>query len=153
MVVLLHAVVLVAHTIIQREALGRTETVLSVRSPIPIAVTTPIGGRLQRRSHRAGCARCQIAVDIKGARQLALRIDSRLETNELASSRISRKIGQIVEAVLRPCTKLLHCLRVSAVRIVQLYVGNPTSELHGVPALGPAKVVLGLYGILRSADR
>src|SRR5208283_3327678 len=70
---------------------------------------------------------------------------------ELASTRVSGNVRQIIQAVTEGRPKLFHRLRVSTIGYVQLDVGKHPAELQVVSALGPRQIISELQGILRSA--
>ena len=75
---MLHAVVFVAHSIVERQAWSEPEAVLGIKRPVVVAVASPVGSRGQRRSDDAVCWTWadRVAVHIDWAGERTFRIDS-----------------------------------------------------------------------------
>ena len=154
MIVMLHAEVLIAHTVIDRELGLDLELVLNVCGPVVIAIGTRerrrAGGQVDRASRSryigegASCILRKILVLC--ARCCALGIDRHLKLIQVAGQKVLKPLG-----LAR--TKLLVRLGVGPIVLIHLDIEDLRSCLHRVTPLQIVHILVELDGILRAAGR
>ena len=144
-VIVLHAVILVTHAVVEGEVRRGFPAVLRVSSPVMVAVGTGEAGlRGGKRNQTAGGIDELSRRIVAGAGQRTPRVDSSGKGVDGAADKAIQPAGQ-------GGAKQVVGLRVGSVGLVHLDVLDGTAELHRVRALGDGEVLVPLDSVLGAA--
>src|SRR5580700_10418350 len=99
MIVMLHAIMLVAQPVVERESGCCPETVLGIERPVCVAIAARVVCRAQRWRHRASRRLDYVSENIGMARKYAIRVDPRVEGNQRATAWIASAVHEISHPV------------------------------------------------------